>query len=996
LFDMMILLSLYLIVIKPISISSHNAKMDIKCDTSELGNRAFHQLPIGSSQSVQMPMNKKLTEEISFGEWLHQRRRMLDLTQQDLANQVGCARITLRRIESGTLKPSKELALILLEKLGIPQAEQEAWLRFARGLSGFPGKSTDSFAGKPTTNLPTSLTTFIGREKEQGEIVSLLAKNRLVTLTGAGGIGKTRLSIQTAFAMLKDFPDGIWLVDLAPLSDPELVLTTVLTKLALTEQAGRSPLDILTDFLQNKRVLLILDNCEHLVQACAQLVETLLLASPNLHILATSREALGIDGEMLYLLPPLTTPDRVHATLESLLYYEAVQLIVERAQTALPGFSLTYHNAAAIVQVCQQLDGIPLALELAAARVKVLRMEEIAARLNDRFRLLSGGARTALARHQTLQAMIDWSHSLLSEPECMLLRRLSIFAGGWSLDAAEAVCGDEGIDTDAVLDLLTKLLNKSLVIAERKQGKEARYWMLDTIREYAREKLWATGEGDLLLQRHLAYFVDLAEQAEPELRGPNAETWLDRLEMEHSNIHAALECAQTLGYSDTGMRLVGALWRFWFQRGYFGEGQQWLERSWEHIDTTPAIRARALAGAGFLANFRGDTAQALILCTESLRLAREIDDKWLIAFSLCLLGESYCQNNDYDRANTCLEESLTLARHNGDHWLIAFSLVESAELSQQQHNIVQAAALAEESLGLARKVGDQWLIAFSLFRLGNVAIDRRDYERAEALHEEGLTIRRELGDQLGMAYALLGLANTAVAKGDGNAAWARTEERLALEHELNNKLGVAHVLADLGWMAFEQDDYEQATVYFEKSLALCRELANHWCVAFQLCSIARAALARGHYSQATARLEEGLMLSQAQELKGYIIPLLTRTLGRVAYHRGDYASAWAHSVKSLAGYQEIGDVEGIILSLRMLGCLISMQNQLEKAVRLWGATEVVLNIESVFMDRDERRDYNNAIAAARATLGEEEFAKAWSEGKKMILDEAVAYALQEN
>ena len=937
-------------------------------------------------------MNKKLTEEISFGEWLRQHRRMLDLTQQDLANQVGCARITLRRIESGALKPSKELALILLEKFGIPQAEQEAWLRFARGLSGFPEKSTDSFASKPTTNLPTSLTTFIGREKEHGEIVSLLAKNRLVTITGAGGIGKTRLSIQTAFAMLKDFPDGTWLVDLAPLSDPELVLTTALTKLGLTEQAGRSPLDILTDFLQNKRVLLILDNCEHLVQACAQLVETLLHLSPKLQILATSREALGIDGEMLYLIPPLTTPDRVYATLDALLYYEAVQLLIERAQTALPGFSLTYDNAPAIVQLCQQLDGIPLALELAAARVKVLRMEEIAARLNDRFRLLTGGARTALPRHQTLQAMMDWSHSLLSEFERILLRRLSIFVGGWTLAAAESVCGDEKINADEILDLLTQLLNKSLVIADREQGKETRYRMLETIRQYAQRKLLAAGEGDLLSQRHLAYFVDLAEQAEAELRGPKAVTWLDQLETEHSNIRAALECGQTAGYVDMEMQLAGALWRFWFQRGYLGEGQQWLERSWGHIDATPAIRARALAGAGFLANFRGDTARALLLCAESLRLAREIDDTWLIAFSLCLLGESYCQNNDYDRANTCLGESLTLARSKGDPWLIVFSLVQSVELSQQQHKTSQAAAFAEESLGLARKVGDQWLIAFSLFRLGNVAIDCRDYERAEALHEEGFTIRRELGDQLGMAYALLGLANTALVKGDRNAAWARTEERLALERELNNKLGVAHVLADLGWMAFEQDDYDQATVYFERSLALCRELANHWCVAFQLCSLARAALARGHYSQAAARLEEGLMLSQAQELKGYIIPLLTRTLGRAAYYRGDYASAWTHSVKSLADYQEIGDIEGIILSLRLLGGLLSSQNQPEKAIRLWGAAEV----ESIFMDQDERREYNNALAITRTKLSEDEFATAWGEGKKMTLDEAVAYVLSQN
>ena len=337
-----------------------------------------------------MPKDNKVPEEIFFGEWLHQRRRMLDLTQQALADQVGCARITLRRIESGALKPSKELALILFEKLNVPSEEHEAWLRFARGLSGFPERLVDSSASKPRTNLPTSLTSFIGREKELDEITKLIAKNRLITLNGSGGIGKTRLSLEAAQEVLNTFPDGVWFIELAPLSDPALVPQATVSTLGLIDQAGRSALNVLTDFLQTKRALLILDNCEHLIQACAQLAETLLHACADLHILATSREALGIAGEAVYLVPSLTTPDPLKSTLDTLPEYEAAQLFVERAQSALVSFKLTYENAPAIAQVCHQLDGIPLALELAAARIKMMSVEQIALHLDDRFHLLTG------------------------------------------------------------------------------------------------------------------------------------------------------------------------------------------------------------------------------------------------------------------------------------------------------------------------------------------------------------------------------------------------------------------------------------------------------------------------------------------------------------------------------------------------------------------------------------------------------------------------------
>ena len=444
-------------------------------------------------------------------------------------------------------------------KLGVNN-KQRAIIRAAElGLleTFSPPASTPQRHPSPKHNLPSQLTSFIGREKEIAEIRRLLSplsraeeageglgvRARLLTLTGAGGSGKTRLALQAAAQLLDAFPDGVWFIELAPLSDPALVPQSLLSTLGLIEQAGRSALAILTDFLQPKRALLVLDNCEHLIQACAQLAETLLRTCPTLYILATSREALGIAGETPYLVPTLTTPDPTHANLDTLPQYEAVRLFVERAQTAWPGFALTNDNTPAVAQVCHQLDGIPLAIELAAARVKALRVEQIAARLTerDRFRLLISGTRTALSRHQTLQALIDWSHDLLSEPERALLRRLAVFAGGWTLEAAEAVCVGDGIEADKVLHLMTQLVNKSLILAEREQGKEARYHILETIRQYASERLLKAGEGEQLRSRHLDFFLRWAERVEPDVRGPQQLKWLDQFEIENDNLRAALE-----------------------------------------------------------------------------------------------------------------------------------------------------------------------------------------------------------------------------------------------------------------------------------------------------------------------------------------------------------------------------------------------------------------------------------------------------------------------
>jgi predicted ATPase/DNA-binding XRE family transcriptional regulator len=393
-----------------------------------------------------------MQEEISFGTWLRRQRRALDLSQQAFANQVGCAEVTLRRIEAGRLKPSKQLANIILEKLDTPQSERSQWISFARGLSGIPCPPT-RFSNKPITNLPAQLTTFIGREKEQADIKMLIAKDRLVTLTGSGGVGKTRLSIRVGEQALQYYADGVWLVEFASILDPLLVPRTTAIAIGLRDEPQRPVIDMLSDYLRDKKILLILDNCEHLLDSCAQLADTLLKRCPALKVLATSRETLGILGESIYRVPSLQLPD-LQKWLENIRFYESVRLFEERAQLIQADFSLTLENSPVVAKICTYLDGIPLAIELAAARVGTFSIEQIEARLRQSFDLLTTGNRTALPRHQTLRATIDWSYDLLSLAEQILFQRLSVFVNGWSLDAAQSICSDLNQEFETIPSLL--------------------------------------------------------------------------------------------------------------------------------------------------------------------------------------------------------------------------------------------------------------------------------------------------------------------------------------------------------------------------------------------------------------------------------------------------------------------------------------------------------------------------------------------------------------
>lgn len=661
-------------------------------------------------------------------------------------------------------------------------------------------------------NLPIQLTSFIGREREMKEVKALLKETRLLTLTGSGGCGKTRLALQVAADLLEDYPDGVWFIDLSVLTDPALVPSTVAATLGIYEKSGQPTLTALAEAMKSRTLLLILDNCEHVVGACAQLAETLLRACTAIRILATSREALGIAGEVAWRVPSLSLPQPHElASVDSLAritQYEAVRLFVERAETASSDFRVTPHNVGAIVQICRRLDGIPLAIELAAARVKVLSVEQIAARLDDRFRLLTGGSRTALPRQQTLRAMMDWSYELLNDRERMLFRRLSAFAGGFTLEAVEAVCADEQILPHEILDLLTNLVSKSLVVFEERDG-EARYRLLETVRQYARDKLLETGEAARIRTLHRDWFLAFAERAEGALQGPDQALWLKRLETEHDNLRAALEWSSN--DAEIGLRLAGALWFFWYLRGYVSEGRDWLRQFLQRAEQAPSpLRAKALYGTSMLARAQDDYAQATALLEESLKLYRALKDNRGVASVLGNLGVIAFARGDYARATKLHEESLEHFRELGDRVGIASALSELGNIALYQNDIARAERLLEESLALSRAAQDDQGVALALRRLGAVLFQKGEHARAKALLQESLELYRGLGAVPGLASVLNSLGMVALSEGDVRRAEALLCESLIKYRDVGDKWHIALCLDRLARVAAAQGDWRRA------------------------------------------------------------------------------------------------------------------------------------------------------------------------------------------
>jgi predicted ATPase/class 3 adenylate cyclase len=951
-------------------------------------------------------------------------------------------------------------------------------------------------------NLPQQLTSFIGREQEMAEVKQLLATTRLLTLAGSGGTGKTRLALQVAADLLPEYGDGVWLVELAPLADPDLVPQAVATALGVREVPGEPLAQTLLDSLKPKRLLLVLDNCEHLLAACSTLADTLLRGCPGVCILSTSREGLNIGGETTYRLPSLSLPDPRHlpSTLESLSQYEAVRLFIDRALAVLPAFTVTNQNAPAVAQVCCRLDGIPLAIELAAAWVKALPVEKLNERLGDMFRLLTGGSRTALPRQQTLRALIDWSYDLLSEPERALLRRLSVFAGGWTLEAAEAVCGGvaagcsspavsggkpTGTDTrqptadslDDVLGLLTRLVGKSLVGYEEQEG-EARYRLLETVRQYARDRLLESGEGETVRARHRDFFLALAEIAEPLLStlgdmdpGP----WLKQLEREHDNLRAALEWSAASEASEPMFRLAGALSPFWGWQENFEEGRRWLGRAMEKRHGAPASTwVKALHGDADMAYGQGDWVGARGLYQESLAIYRELGNHRCAGEVIIRLGYLALNRDGLAPAASLFEESLALGREVEDGPIVARSLFSLGHVAFNQGELAAARSRYEESLAIYRQLGHQRGIAMSLRFLGSAAFSQGDGAVAHSLYEEGLVIQGELGDKRGFAVLLVALGGVAAAEGDYPVARSHFDASLAIWRELGSKQGIAIGLRPLGDLAHQQGNYEAAISLFREAEAIYRELGAKWQLGFTLLDLARMHTDQGDYSTARSLCEECLSVATqvdtqwgiawarharaelamrqgdyelARSLREESLAIVQRLgskhsvaevhlgLGEVALRQGDHEAAQSHYEASLALFREqkyqrevpraleglgkvmaeqgdpalaaalcreslglrqkMNDKPGIAKCLERLAEVLGAQGQTGRAARLLGASQALRETLGAPLPPVERPDYERQTAIVRSAMGKEPLAAAWAEGRAMALEQALAYALEE-
>jgi predicted ATPase/DNA-binding SARP family transcriptional activator/class 3 adenylate cyclase len=838
-------------------------------------------------------------------------------------------------------------------------------------------RSLEAFAH----NLPRQLTSFIGRERQMAEIRGLLERSSLLTLTGPGGCGKTWLALQVGADLIEEYPDGVWLVELAALADPGLVPQTAAEMLGIREQPGRPLIETLRDHLRPRSLLLVVDNCEHLLTACARLIESLLRACPRLRIMATSREGLRVAGEQTYNVPSLSLPGWAEesasagpALLDALARSEASRLFYERAVLRQSRFGMTEENARAVAQVCRRLDGIPLAIELAAALVKVLSVDQIAQRLDDRFRLLRYGNITALPRQQTLRALIDWSYDLLSEPERLLLRRLSVFAGGWTLEAAEAICAGGEIDEYDVLDLMARLVEKSLVLADETPGGGKRYRLLETIREYGRETLRAGDEAMDLLRRHLEWFTQLAEEAEPQIQGPAQKEWLDRLETEHDNLRAAFDGAVESGEVEVGLRLGAALGWFWDVRGYRREGRERLERVLALAAREPSltagsglalVRARVLQRLGTLTAWLGDYGKAQSILEESLAIRREGGDAEGTARSLLALGDLAHFQGDPGAARAFLEECRAIGRSLGHHWLVARSLERQADVAIFQNRNEEARTLLEEGLRLQEKLGDRREISKLLSGMGRIMHERGDLEAARLLFEQSLTIHRELGNMAGIGVLLTYLGEMYCSQGDPRSAQACLEESLTTWQQVGDVAGTAWSLHHLGMAADLEGDYVTADSLHQQSLSLRQELGDRWGIAESLHDLGRVALHCGDVERAAAWIRQSLLLYREQDRKKGVAVCL-ESLAAAVTHSSPPAEGGARGEERSA-----------------------------RAARLYGAAEALRETIGAPLPPANRPDRDRGIAAARATLGEAAFSAAWAEGRVMRVEQAIASALEE-
>lgn len=869
-----------------------------------------------------------------FALWLKRRRKSLDLTRAELAQQAHCSPSALRRLESADLRASKELALALATALGLTPTEHEAFIKFARGeisqwVAGPHDETvsqTDLERTLPTLNLPAPLTSFVGRKRDLAGVCSLLRDPavRLLTLTGPPGTGKTRLSLAATQQLLSTsratpFPDGAYFVALAPISDASLVASAIAQTLGVREPTNvtseTQPFQqALKNFLRSKRLLLVLDNFEQVLTA-APLISDLLLAAPGLKVLVTSRALLNTYGEHEFPVAPLTLPDikRLPPTLTHSFYtqYSALLLFSDRARAVKPDFQLGPGNAADVAQICAGLDGLPLAIEMAAAQVKWLPIHKLNEQLSNRLAALADGPHHLNPRQQTLRGAIDWSYDLLDNAEQQCFRRLAVFVGGFTAEAAEYVAQKAEPDSPFRLSSLHSLVSKNLLLYQAE-----RFSMLYTIREYGLEKLSQSETLTHGRDAHLQFFVEMAEQADSQLHGPAQLQWLDWFELEHDNLRAALDWAIVSGRVIAGLRLGGALGWFWRVRGYLSEGRQWFDKilALPQTDHAETIRARALIAAGCLAFYhQAEYAHAQALYEESLLLSQAADDRATLARVLNELGNvTWWLWGDGAKSRQLLEQSLRINEEVQDVWGQALALSRLGQLAGLEGDIGQARLLIEQSLSLYDKQGDSWGIAYALWSLGDVACKSFDYELARASYERCLPIARAHADKTIVAFSLADLADIAVAQGDDT----------------------------------------RAEPFAHEALALFREMGEPWQP-----------------------------------------PRLIRLLGHITLNQGDITRARTLCLESLALNRALNDQRGLVACLVALACVQLAQSEFVSAAKMFATVNAALEPMRVRLLPNDHRAYELGLAQAQDRAGEAAFEQAWVAGRAMTVDEAVLLAL---
>jgi predicted ATPase len=878
-------------------------------------------------------------------------------------------------------------------------------------------------------NLPASLSSFIGRERETSEVEELLVAGRLVTLTGAGGCGKTRLALEVAARKLELFADGVWFVDLAPLSDPELVGQTVIHALGAREEAGRAVFDTLEGFVAHRELLIVVDNCEHLIQACAVLVEHLLRAGPGVRILATSREALGLPGERIWRVPSLSLPDQ-GASLDVVMASESARLFLERARAVRADLGVSDEDMAVLAEIISRLDGIPLALELAAARADMLSLTQIATRLDDRFGLLSRGPRTAQPRQQTLVGAIDWSYGLLSDLERAVFRRLSIFAGGFSLEAAEAVTTGPGLDPGDILDLVANLAAKSLVVVTG-QGNSQRYRLLETIRAYAADKVSGTGEQAELRGRHLAWFLDLAELAEPQLAGPGRGRLMRSLEADQENFRRALDHSVETGAVDHGLRLAAALASFWTSHGNWKEACGYFEELLQLASDDVPHLGKALVAAGNIFLLRGDYDRSEALLEGAHTWARAARDVGILAQSLSGLGYIAFRRSRQDEAEALWTEALDASRKAGDSRVAATVLRSLAISAGARGDQQRCADLLEEGLALASKGRDEQLRRLLLSSAAEMNLWMGRYALARDQYTEALQLADEIGDQSGRASLLADLGWIGFLCGEYDEARTCAAEAVSAAAAADNKRVWAGGFRLMGELSACQGAYQEAHQLLDRSLELARQLAAPAEIAGVLCSQACLALdqtsfdeagrlveellalkplmhtmrrathcwvqgevarAKGDMEQAQAHYQTDLTESEASP-SPRIQALALRGLADVAIAKSDLSRAAALNARSLALRAQIEDSLGIANSLEGMAAAAVAADGHQQAARLIGAARRLRARLGAAASPREERELSPIRTAIADKLGTNLAERELSAGQQLTTAEAIDLAL---